>query len=164
MHKKSQIQIGETITVLFVFFILITIGFIFYVKVIRGNIESDIEDVSQQKSIEIAQRAMFLPELQCSENSVKEIKNCIDILKLESAKDIINKKENDIYYYDLLEFSDIKVSQIYPANPSISNLNIYSRKIQDFKNKFVTNVPVSLYDPVTKKYAFGVMTIETFSK
>ena len=158
MNKKSQIQIGETIAVLFVFFILIIIGFIFYVKVIKSNIQSESEELSQLKSVGIAQRIMFLPELQCSEDNII-IDNCIDILKLEFAKDIM--KNNVIYYYDLLEFSDISISQIYPTQ---REWNIYSRKTEGFANKFVTNVPISLYDPTARKYGFGVLTIETLLK
>ncbi len=159
MNKKAQIQIGETIAVLFVFFILIIIGFIFYVRVIKGNIESEKEEVSQLKSVGIAQRVMFLPELQCSEDIVEEITNCIDILKLEAAQNIIST--NEIGYYDLFEFSEVNIAQIYPTK---DEWNIYSRTTQDFKNKFVTNVPISLYDPTTRKHSFGVLTIETLSK
>ena len=101
--KKSQIQIGETIAVLFVFFMLIVIGFLFYAKVIKGSIESEKEEASQFKSIGIAQKVMFLPELQCSENSII-IDNCIDSLKLDAAEEVM--RENQVYYYDLFEFSE----------------------------------------------------------
>ena len=158
MKSKSQIQMGETIAVLFVFFILIIISFIFYVRVIKGNIQSESEELSQLRSVGIAERAMFLPEVQCSEDNVIA-DNCIDILKLKSAQDIMS--QNEVYYYDLLEFSNISVSQIYPSE---ATWIIYSRKIDEFTNKFVTNVPISLYDPATRKYGFGVLTIETLSK
>lgn len=158
MSKKSQIQIGETIAVLFVFFVLIVIGFMFYARVIKSNIEVEKEELSQLRSVGIAQRVMFMPEVQCSENNLI-IDNCIDILKLESAQNIMN--ENNIYYFDLLEFSDVSIYQIYPTEAS---WNIYSKKMEDFKNKFVTNVPISLYDPVTRKHGFGVLKIETLSK
>ncbi|MEK6828434.1 MAG: hypothetical protein AABX78_03720 [Nanoarchaeota archaeon] len=158
MNRKSQIQIGETIAVLFVFFILIIIGFIFYVKVIKSNIELEAEELSQLRSVGISQKIMFLPEIQCSEDNII-IDNCIDILKLDSAQSIM--KENEIYYYDLLEFSDVSISQIYPNE---AKWNLYSRKIEDFNSKFVTNVPISLYDPTTRKHGFGVLTIETLFK
>lgn len=156
--RKGQIQIGETIAVLFVFFILIVIGFIFYANVIKGNIEQEKEEISQLKSIGIAQRVMFLPEVQCSEDNIV-IDNCIDILKLDSAQKLM--KEKEIYYYDLLEFSDVTIARIYPDE---ARWSIYSRKTEDYKNKFVTNVPISLYDPTTRKHGFGVLTIETLSK
>lgn len=160
MNKKAQIQIGETIAVLFVFFILIIVGFIFYVKVIKGNIALAKEESSQLRSVGIAQRVMFLPEIQCSEDNII-IDNCVDILKLEAAKDIISK--NQIYYYDLLEFGEMNVTQIYPTPSSADEgkWNIYSRKIGNFTNKFVTNVPISLYDANSRKHKFGILTIET---
>ena len=163
MIRRAQIQIGETIAVLFVFFILIAIGFIFYARVIKGNIISEKDELSQLKSIEIAQRVMFMPELQCSSYIVTEIQNCIDILKLNSSVNII--KSNELYYYDLLEFSVINVTQIYPTTAHQKEINwtIYSRKMGNFTNKFVTNVPISLYEPIEKVHRFGLLTIETFS-
>ncbi len=156
--RKSQIQIGETIAVLFVFFILIVIGFIFYVKVIKGNIEMEQEEQSQLKSVGIAQRVMFMPEVQCSDDNIIT-DNCIDILKLGIAQSVM--KENELYYYDMFEFSNISIVQIYPDE---AEWNIYSRKTEDAKSKFVTNVPISLYNPVTRKHGFGILTIETLLK
>lgn len=155
---KSQIQIGETIAVLLVFFVLVIVALIFYTKVFKGEIESEKEELLQLNSIGIAQRITFLPELQCSEDNII-IDNCIDILKLDSSQKIM--KQNEAYYYDLLEFSDINVFQIYPNNAS---WNIYSRTIDNFKSKFVTNVPIALYNPSTRKNGFGILKIETFSK
>ncbi|MBI2652893.1 hypothetical protein HYX00_05490 [Candidatus Woesearchaeota archaeon] len=165
MNKKAQIQIGETIAVLFVFFILIVIGFIFYAKVMKGSIESEKEEFSQLKSIAIAQRVMFLPELQCSEDNIIR-DNCIDVLKLGSAQSVMGT--NQLYYYDLFGISDVNVAQIYPSQQRWS---IYSRKknyleaqgIRDAP-QFVTNVPISLYNPTAKRFGFGILTIETLSK
>ena len=165
--KKAQIQIGETIAVLFVFFILIIIGFVFYVNVIKSNIDIEKEELSQLRSVGISQRIMFLPEVQCSEDNII-IDNCIDILKLEYAQSVM--KENEIYYYDLLEFSDVSVLQVYPDEamlqvyPDEAKWSLYSRKTDDFSSRFVTNVPVSLYNPATRKHGFGILTIETLFK
>ena len=158
MVRKSQIQIGETVAVLFVFFILIIIGFIFYAKVLKDNLEVERDEISQLKSIGIAQRVMFLPELQCSDDIVKEVSDCIDRLKMDAVRDIM--KENVIYYYDLFGFGEINITQIYPEN---IRRTVYSRKIGNFTNKFTTNVPVSIYHPITRKYGFGVLTIETLT-
>ena len=149
---------GETIAVVFVFLILVVVGLIFYTRVLKGELETEKEEISQLRSVGIVQRVMFLPEVQCSEDNII-IDNCVDILKLDSAQKIM--KENVLYYYDLLEFSNISISQIYPTN---AKWNIYSRKTEDFSNKFVTNVPISLYDPSTRKSGFGILTVETLSK
>ena len=156
--RGAQIQIGETVAVLFVFFILIIIGFIFYAKVLKDNLEVERDEISQLKSIGIAQRVMFLPELQCSDDIVKEVSDCIDRLKIEIAQDLM--KKNEIDYYDLFEFAEINITQIYPIEMKHT---IYSRKKENYRNKFVTNVPVSIYHPLTKKYGFGILTIETLT-
>lgn len=159
MNKKSQIQIGETIAVLFVFFILIVIGFMFYGRVILGGIQTQKDESTQLRSVSIAQKAMFLPELQCSEDIVEEITGCIDILKISSAQDVIG--QNTRYYYDLFEFSNITMKQIYPTD---NYWTIYSRSSKNFESKFVTNIPISLYNPITRRYGFGVLTVETLLK
>ncbi|HLC60948.1 MAG TPA: hypothetical protein VJJ52_05980 [Candidatus Nanoarchaeia archaeon] len=160
-NRKAQIQIFETIAVLVVFFMLLGIGFIFYTKVISSNIESDTAEISQSKSISIAQRVMFLPEIQCSEDSVPK-ENCIDTLKLDSAISVINKPENSLYYYDLFEFSDISIKEIYPSSGAA--IQLYSKFTTDYKNKFQTNIPVALYDPKTKINKFGLISITTQTK
>lgn len=156
--KKAQIQIFETIAVLFVFFILVAIGFVFYTKIYKSNLEAEQQAQSQSNSVTIAQRAMFLPELQCSDNNVIK-DNCIDLLKLNSAATVINNNEKyKPDYYDLFEHSEINVIEIYPGR---DKKRIYSQLINVFKSRFFTNVPVSLYDPVAKSYKFGVLTIDS---
>ena len=160
MKKKAQIQIFETIVVVFIFFILIAVGFIFYGKFIRGNLQNIDEKSAQSNSIAIAQRVMFLPEIQCSEDNVIK-DNCIDKLKLESAKDVMTA--NAVYYYDLFEFSEITLTQKYPDEKP--PLTVYSRlSSANYKNKFITNVPILIYDPNTKLYGFGILTIQTITK
>ena len=110
--KKSQIQIGETISVIFVFFILLLIGFMFYAKVLKGNAAIESDELAQLRSVEIAQRVMFLPEMQCS-TDVTDSKNCIDKLKVESAKNVMNL--NAVEYFDILGFAKIKILQVYPS-------------------------------------------------
>jgi len=161
MNKQAQIQIFETIAVLVVFFILLGIGFIFYTKVIKSNIESDTAEISQSKSVSIAQRVMFLPEIQCSDDYCPK-EDCIDTLKLDSAISVIDKPENSLYYYDLFEFSDISIKEIYPSS-GVAIL-LYSKATNDYKNKFQTNVPVTLCDPRTHTNKFGMITITTQTK
>ncbi len=174
MDKQSQIQITETIVVLFVFFILMFVGLIFYLKIFKSNIESEKEELNQLNSIGVAQRVMFMPELQCSQSIVKEITNCIDIIKLDAIKSG-NIIKTNLAYFDIFGFSEITISQIYPIEPgkesadptdlslTENHLQIYSRKAEDLKQSFSTNVPISLYDPIEKKYSFGILNIVTYS-
>ena len=158
MKKKSQVQMGETIAVLFVFFIIIVIGLIFYTKVLKGNISTEKGEQSELRSISIVQKVMFLPEVQCSVNGIIQ-DNCIDILKINYVKNAMS--QNQIFYYDLLEFSDIKIAQIFPSS---KNWTLYSRPTDQFQNRYVTNIPISLYDPLARKFGFGIMEVTTYAK
>jgi hypothetical protein len=158
MKKKSQVQMGETIAVLFVFFILVFMGFMFYTKIIKANIGEESAERNQLKAIEIAQRVSFLPELQCSqENIVTD--NCIDILKLGAASEIIPK--NEIFYYDKFLLSTISIKEIYPGS---SEWILYDRPPEGLANKISTNIPIALFNATQRKYSFGVLTINTFNR
>ena len=162
LKKKSQIQIFETMAVLIVFFILLGLGFIFYSKVIKSNLESDAAEISQGQSISVAQKVMFLPEIECSEDNVPK-ENCIDTEKLNAAAPILTDNNNP-YYYDLFGFSVIRIEEIYPVNLGFVK-TLYERdNAPDYKNSFVTKVPVTLYDPVDKLNKFGMITITTKTK
>ena len=148
--------------VLIVFFILLGLGFIFYTKVVKSNLESDAAEISQGQSISAAQKVMFLPEIECSEDNVAK-ENCIDIGKLEAAIPIVSDNNNP-YYYDLFGFSEITISEIYP-NPPSPVKTLYTRTAtSDYKNQFSTKVPVTLYDPINKLNKFGMITIITKTK
>ena len=159
MKKKlGQIQMMETIVVLFIFFILVVMGFVFYAKILKGNLEQRKEESIQLNAIEVAQRASSLPELQCSEDNIVS-DNCIDLLKLEAASEIM--QQNDVYYYDRLLFSKITVNEIYPDS---NEWILYTRPLGEFSNKITTNIPISLFNPIENKNAFGIMTVELFLK
>ncbi len=148
----------ETIAVLLIFFILVVIGLVFYTNVLKGSIEIQKEESIQLNAIEVAQRASSLPELQCSEDNIVS-DNCIDVIKLQIAADIINA--NEIHYYDKLLFSKIIISEIYPDK---KEWTLYDRPLAQFSNKIVTNIPISLFDPVSNKNSFGIMNVELFLK
>ena len=148
----------ETIAILIVFFMLVVFGFIFYTQVMKGSYAVKLEEKTQLRAIELAQKASFLPELQCSEeNIIKD--DCIDLLKLNAAAAIM--QNNPIYYYDLLEFSTITIEEIYPETNSWI---LYDRPLEDFKNKISTNIPISIYDPRTKTNTFGIMLVDMYTK
>ena len=70
--KRAQIQIGETVAVLAVFFILIVIAFLFYARVIKSNANTEADEAFQLTSVAISQRVMFLPEIQCSKDLMEK--------------------------------------------------------------------------------------------
>lgn len=153
--KKTQIRMGETIAVLIIFFFLLVMGAVFYFNVQRSNLYSNQEEYYAQESIKVSQIVSYLPELQCSdENIITD--NCYDIYKLSAANDYI--LNNSIYYFPFFRYSEITVKEVYPGN---SQWVIYN-----FSNNnsavIPTFTPISLYNPTTKRYSFGILYIGYF--
>ena len=124
-----------------------------------SNAEIEKEENAHLNAIKIAQKTSFLPELQCSHvNVVTE--NCIDLLKLAAISDII--KKNEIHYFDMFSFSRITINEIYPDVEELAVL--YDKPLEEYSSKIVTNIPISLFNPLNNKNSFGVMIVEVFSK
>jgi hypothetical protein len=155
--KKAQIQMGETIAVIFVFIILVMFGFIFYGFVAKSGAETKQQELVQLDAIKKAQVISFLPELQCSEdNDVTE--NCVDLYRIKVAQETITAHTS--YYYDDFGFSKITIQEIYPRGELYV---LYDREKPNFKNLKAQQAPVQIFDPFTRTYGFGVMNIGVYT-
>lgn len=150
---------AESVAILLIFFVFIVFGFVFYMNIIKGSTKVEIEENIQLKAISVAQKASFLPELQCSNENVR-VENCIDLYKLDAISSLL--KENNIYYYDIFEFSKIWVEEI--SSESNRKWPLYNHTSEDYKNKLSTFVPISLLNPTSKKYNFGILIVEAYTK
>lgn len=160
MNKKSQTQMMETIAVLFIFFILIAFGFIFYANVLKGSVEITKREHSELKAVELAEIVSSLPELHCSEENIVE-SACVDKLKIDGASSVIQSPSNRVLYFDMLGYSDISIEEVYPGNYTRS---IYSNIPGDYKNRLPSYIPLSVKDPINKGYSFGVMTVVLYTR
>jgi len=154
--KRSQIQMGESIAILFIFFIMVVFGFVFYMNVLEGSVDMERKENTQLRAIGVAQRASFLPELQCSRDNVRD-DDCIDLLRLGAASLLL--EENRIYYYDVFEFSRIWVEEIYPGD---NIWPLYDNTLSNYSSKLSTFIPVSLFNATSEKYAFGILGVEVY--
>jgi len=160
---------GESIAVMFIFFLLIVAGFIFYSKIERTNITKEKDEADNLKAIEVAQVISFLPEVQCIKQNV-QIYNCFDVLKLDAIKGIV--KNNKLEYYDILQNSNITIKQIYPESNKV--WRIYNNTGGNWTKRIRTIIPVSLFDSVgdhivngeegkiNPYFGFGVMEVDVF--
>ncbi|MDO8480572.1 MAG: hypothetical protein Q7S65_02015 [Nanoarchaeota archaeon] len=154
-HKRGQLQMMETIAILFIFFILISLGFIFYTKVAKQSLESKVEENQDLSAIQVQQIASSLPELQCSEqNIVKE--NCIDLLKAFAAPDVLSEPE----YFNLLGYARVTLEEVYPETFPIV---LYSHQLPNAKDKRDSFFPIAIFEPASATTAFGVLHIEVYS-
>ena len=156
--KKSQIRIGESIAILFIFLILVVVGFSFYAKVQKSGFMFQQEENINLLAIETAQKASFLPELQCSRKNIV-VDNCFDILKVEAFSGIVKNNPDLVsHYYDVFGFSLITVEEVYPA---AKEWVIYNNTLNDSSSIF-TPVPISLYDAKTGGYYFGALKVKYY--
>lgn len=154
-NKKSQIQIMETIAIMMIFFVLLILGFVFYVKIASYGQAGKISKAQELESIRVSQAISYFPELQCSsKNIVKE--NCFDKYKLDAFANI-PQSDKDKVYYPFFYFSTIKVSEIYPGTGSWT---LYNKT----KNttSYQTFVPILLLNAIERTYSFGIMTVQSY--
>lgn len=134
----------ETIAVLFIFFILLVFGLIFYAQFQKSAIKEKQEELFAKRSMEIALQVLFLPELVCSERSLTE-DNCFDMLKVQAVaaehffaggsdeERTREEQERRDYYFGIFSYATIKVQQL-PVNTDeeLEEYVLYDRPKPDF--------------------------------
>ena len=159
--KKAQIKMFETIGVLVIFFFLLVAGAAFYFNIQESALKKELAQQAQLKSLQAAQRAMFLPELDCSFVSVQR-ENCFDTLKLEAFKTVLAQDpQAQQAYFGVFGFATVSVREVYPekADPVV----IYEFLPEEYSRMLESFSPVLLYDAVTREYGFGVMEVKTYA-
>lgn len=160
-NNKAQIHMMETIAVLLIFFVLILVGIVFYANVMRGSLEIEAKEARELDAIGVAQRAINLPEIQCSKGKGIVTGDCVDVLMMDAfiGKEIV--KNNQLYYHERLGFSKITIWEIYP-NPNKPEWVLYNKTKEKFKEKIPTSLPVSLKYSKDDKYSFGIMQVDVY--
>jgi hypothetical protein len=158
---RAQIKMGETIAILIVFFFLMVFGFSFYVRIQQTTFGRQGREQVDLRTIQIAQKASFLPELQCSFRNV-QVDNCVDIIKLEIFSRLLSDTEGEFYsyYYSIFGYSDVHIEKIYPPGRTY---NLYSKVPPDkLQYNLSTKVPISLYNATSKLYSFGLLYVNVY--
>ncbi|MBN2052144.1 hypothetical protein JW756_01455 [Candidatus Woesearchaeota archaeon] len=166
--KKAELQMTETIFVVFIIIIIIVLSVVFYSKFQEVSIKEKQRQLRNARVVEIAHRLSFWPELECSEIGTSEFM-CLDITKLMVLGSFINQTKQDNsysfnYYFDLLRNSKISVVEIYPSDSRTLGTDywILWENAGKTKTADMVRVPVSLYNPLTKAYALGVMELQVY--
>lgn len=153
---RSQIKMFETIAILFVFFMLLSLGFIFYTRVQKTTIAAESEESAALNAIDISQQASFLHDIQCTTDNIPK-DDCVDVEKVIALSSI--SEENIQYYYNLFGFSTIIVRQVYP---SPSEWIIYDNAKQNFVDRTNIQLPVSIFYPNEERQGFGYFDVQVY--
>lgn len=155
--KKSQIKMAETIAILFIFFVLLMFGFIFYARIQKANYLQKTQENSILKAIQISEKVSFFPEIRCSFNNVPT-EDCIDLYKLNVASKNINN--NKLFYFGIFEYARVTVEQIFPENQT--PIILYDNPKPNYIDLINIPIPSNVYDPTTNKFSYAIMTIGVY--
>lgn len=162
---RAQIKMSETIAVMFIFFVLILFGIIFYYKYSQISYKEQQEELLASRAMEITLKTLYLPELICSRGEAEPEDNCFDLLKLKHLNETFSNHFGD-YYFNLFPYTTITVDEIYPGNNSWV---LYDKEKPDWQSLEKTFFVVSLKDEINESeqpnsgYHFGVLTVEVYS-
>ena len=154
--KKAELQMQETILVIFIITIIIALAlFVFYRYTLNSGDNSKLE-YEQLKVYTLLATLPNHPQLQHSYLGNPE--NAFDSLKLLNAN------------LDNLGEKEITIKQIYPESkniacttktyPDCNSYLIYSKKFAKSKNTVIIDTPISLYFPLTNEYKAAVLEIK----
>lgn len=159
--KKAQIKMFETIGVLVVFFFILIAGAVFYFNMQKSALQKEMFKQSQLRSLKSAQRAVFLPELDCSFVSVQR-ENCFDKLKLAALRDMVGGNQHvRAVYFRTFGYMNLSVREVYPD--AGFEATVYEYLPEQYSGALKSQLPVLLYNPVTRASSFGVMEVTTYA-
>ena len=168
MNRKAQMQMMETIGVLFIFFILVLFGIIFYFKYQQIALQEKQEELVAARAMDTTLQALFLPEFQCSMGDSEPEDNCIDLAKVRAFNEtVVNHLED--YYFNLFSYSRIYVQEVYPSNNTwilYDHEKVDTDGNSDWEFKEPTFFTVTLRDEISSTglhYGFGYLAVEVYS-
>lgn len=170
-YSKGQVELSETIIVLFIAVIIIVFGMIFYFQYYIKHIGNVGEKFTEERYNVLLASVSSMPELKCSFLGNEE--QCIDVLKVLGFKEISND------YFNVLGYSNITIEQLYPEVNSNNECTairyqeaiypnncgywrVYSKRPGIVKETIRIDTPISLYFPDLKEYRIGRLAIEFY--
>ncbi len=160
--NAGQMQIGEMVVVLVIFFILVGAAVLFFTKFMGENAQLEY---SEQRRLDLAETAKLLtglPELHCAQRGEEEV-SCIDLYKaLLIAQKVQGGTPSEQRHYSSI-FPDyhIELKCIYPSPCTESGVDdmtiVEGPANRDREEPYV--LPVSIYNPATQKYLFGTLIV-----
>lgn len=170
MDKKGAEEMIETIMVLVVVIILITIGIVFYFRSTMAGIEETGTEVCQLSGNDLLVAVTAMPEIQCSMDTVS--KDCLDVEKIEAFQKVLQDKKTKEYYNSYFSGTcpkKIMVELVYPE-PEIAKECQAGQEIgkcktwtvytppKPGKNKQIISTPVSIYS--MGRHYIGKLVVE----
>ena len=145
--KKGQLQIHETILVLFIFIVLLVIGMIFFYRYNAQSLRDSVFEIELSRFNAMLSTFPQSPEIRCS--FLGQDSSCVDSYKLIGFKDLIESDKS--YYRAKYGFKNITFYMLYPKKNSeeCSSSNIkdcgvwtlYLEKPKNYRQTLIIETP-----------------------
>lgn len=167
--KKGQLEIGVTMMVLLVFFILLIVALVVYFQFSLDTIKENRQEVLDTKFSTLVNSITSLPEIKCSVRGAE--RECLDAKKLIAFGEVLKNNNYKEIYLDDFGILGLEVEVVYPPLSIDQDVDcVEYPNIPDNCNKFkliensrdewlVYSTPVSLYYPVDGIYKIGKLVI-----
>tara|TARA_Y100000310_G_C20582062_1_gene763525 strand:- start:140 stop:658 length:519 start_codon:yes stop_codon:yes gene_type:complete len=160
LQRKAQVRLTETVAVLFIFFILVMFGMIFYYHYYQVSLQDKQAELFASRAMDTTLTTLFLPELMCSKGEAEPESNCIDLMKLRHLNPTFQDHLVD-YYFEMFSYAKITVNQTYP--PPSKEWVIYEKVPDEIEFYDPTYFVVALKDDLTGSYGFGYLEVGVYS-
>lgn len=168
--KRAEIEMTETILVLFALVLIIFIGIFVYYRFSVQHVQTVSQELSEQEASVLLATLSRLPEIRCSRD------DCLDTGKFLPFSQL---SRDSSFYAGLLGSTQIIVHQLYPVVSSedwcdfahyqqstypdnCRSWVVYDRKPAQPKQEIIYSRPVSLYFPETHTYRIGRLEFHVF--
>ena len=108
--KKGQARMNETIAIVFIFFVLILFGIMFFYQYQKVAIKEKNEELLGNRAMDTTLKTLFLPELICTKGEAEPEDNCFDLMKLRYAEKTFTAHLTD-YYYEIFWVQSIGLTK-----------------------------------------------------
>ncbi len=168
---KAQIQMTETIAVLFIFFVLLIFGMIFYYKYVGFSLKEEQQAAVERRAAEVVTKTIFMPEIQCTTGNLLQNVYCLDVMKMNVLPTLVSGHVED-YYFSIFSFATVTVQELYPLSKEGKGRTwkIYDNPKKDFTFKKQSSFYVVLRDDAVRgqfsgrvKHSFGQVVVEVYS-
>lgn len=150
MNKKGQLEIQETILVIFIFIIILAIGLTVFYRYTTDSIKADAQVYEEFRFKVGISSIPSMSEVKCS--FLSEQKECMDLEKVKAFS--IYSKD----YFSLFGYSNITLYMVYPGSTQ-KPVVLYYRKPASTRQSFIISTPVLVYDPEYSNYNIGKLTL-----
>ncbi len=170
-YTRAQMQLNETILVMFVVVLMLIIGMIGYYRYSAQSLKNAGDDLVEEEVSVLLASVTEMPEISCSNDE------CLDMAKIAAFSKV--SREEIQHYKGVFGSKRILVEALYPEASDQSECNmqkynqvnypencrywvVFDNKKSSFDSKIIVSSPISIYYPEMNRFAIGKIILEVY--